>query len=63
MCAVLAARNDPTEELEFAVDLINRRVDGLEVRTGLDICRGNWSHDGTPCFVEVMLHFSPGLHG
>ena len=44
MCAVLAARKDPAEELELAVDLINRVVDGLDgVRFGLHICRGNWS--------------------
>jgi 5-methyltetrahydropteroyltriglutamate--homocysteine methyltransferase len=44
MCAALAARKDPAEELEFAVDLINRVVEGLDgVRTGLHVCRGNWS--------------------
>jgi 5-methyltetrahydropteroyltriglutamate--homocysteine methyltransferase len=48
MCAALAARKDPAEELEFAVELINRTVDGLNqanngTRLGLHICRGNWS--------------------
>jgi 5-methyltetrahydropteroyltriglutamate--homocysteine methyltransferase len=44
MCAALAARNDPTEELEFATSLINRVLEGIEgVRIGLHICRGNWS--------------------
>jgi 5-methyltetrahydropteroyltriglutamate--homocysteine methyltransferase len=44
MCAALASRNDPAEELAFAVSLINRVVEGLEgVRTGLHVCRGNWS--------------------
>jgi 5-methyltetrahydropteroyltriglutamate--homocysteine methyltransferase len=44
MCAALAARNDPAEELEFAVDLINRVVTGLDgLRIGLHVCRGNWS--------------------
>src|SRR5262249_12949235 len=44
MCAALAARKDPAEELEFAVGLINRVVEGLNgVRTGLHVCRGNWS--------------------
>ncbi|MBA3970507.1 MAG: vitamin-B12 independent methionine synthase, partial [Gemmatimonadetes bacterium] len=48
MCAALAARNDPAEELEFAVDLINRVMDGADqenngTRLGLHICRGNWS--------------------
>ncbi|MCW3098981.1 MAG: metE 1 [Chthonomonadaceae bacterium] len=46
MCAALAGRKDPTEELEFAVSLINRVVEGLEgVRTGLHVCRGNWSRN------------------
>jgi 5-methyltetrahydropteroyltriglutamate--homocysteine methyltransferase len=44
MCAALAARKDPAEELEFAVDLINRVVTDLDgLRIGLHVCRGNWS--------------------
>jgi 5-methyltetrahydropteroyltriglutamate--homocysteine methyltransferase len=48
MCAALAARNNPAEELEFAVELINHVMDGLDqennsTRLGLHICRGNWS--------------------
>jgi 5-methyltetrahydropteroyltriglutamate--homocysteine methyltransferase len=44
MCAALAATQDPTEELNFAVSLINRVVANLEgIRTGMHICRGNWS--------------------
>jgi 5-methyltetrahydropteroyltriglutamate--homocysteine methyltransferase len=46
MCAALAAHNDPTAELEFAVSLINQVLEGVVgVRTGLHICRGNWSPD------------------
>jgi 5-methyltetrahydropteroyltriglutamate--homocysteine methyltransferase len=46
MCAALAARKDPAEELEFAVELVNRVVKGLDgVRTGIHICRGNWSQN------------------
>ncbi|MGF1473469.1 MAG: vitamin-B12 independent methionine synthase [Rubrobacteraceae bacterium] len=46
MCAALATRKDPTEELEFAVSLINRVLENIQgVRTGLHICRGNWSQD------------------
>jgi 5-methyltetrahydropteroyltriglutamate--homocysteine methyltransferase len=46
MCAALAARHDPAEELEFAVGLINRVVAGVTgVRIGVHICRGNWSRD------------------
>jgi 5-methyltetrahydropteroyltriglutamate--homocysteine methyltransferase len=46
MCAALAARQDPAEELELAVSLINRVVEGVGgVRIGLHVCRGNWSTD------------------
>jgi 5-methyltetrahydropteroyltriglutamate--homocysteine methyltransferase len=46
MCAALAARNDPAEELELAVSLINQVVEGLEeLRIGVHVCRGNWSRD------------------
>jgi 5-methyltetrahydropteroyltriglutamate--homocysteine methyltransferase len=46
MCAALAAKKDPTEELELAVSLINRVVEGFEgARIGLHVCRGNWSTD------------------
>jgi 5-methyltetrahydropteroyltriglutamate--homocysteine methyltransferase len=44
MCAALSARKDPAEELEFAVDLVNRVVRGVDgLRIGLHVCRGNWS--------------------
>ncbi len=44
MCASLAARKDPHEELEFALSLFNQVVEGVHgVRIGLHICRGNWS--------------------
>ena len=54
MCAALAARKDPAQELEFAVSLINRVVESItSMRTpnderpivGLHVCRGNWSQD------------------
>jgi 5-methyltetrahydropteroyltriglutamate--homocysteine methyltransferase len=48
MCAALAARKDPAEELAFAVSLINEVVAGFDdVRLGLHVCRGNWSRDET----------------
>ena len=55
MCAALAARKDPAEELAFAVSLINRVIEGsASSRTadtgpilGLHVCRGNWSQDET----------------
>ena len=48
MCAALAARKDPAEELAFAASLINRVVAGFTgVRIGVHVCRGNWSRDET----------------
>lgn len=44
MCAALSSRRDPTEELEFAVRLMNETVDGFQgVKLGVHVCRGNWS--------------------
>jgi 5-methyltetrahydropteroyltriglutamate--homocysteine methyltransferase len=48
MCAALAERGDPAEELELATHLVNEVVAGAELgetRIGLHICRGNWSRD------------------
>ena len=46
MCAALASRRDPAEELTFAMDLLSRVVESAgDVRTGLHVCRGNWSRD------------------
>jgi 5-methyltetrahydropteroyltriglutamate--homocysteine methyltransferase len=40
----LATRRDAGSELEFATEMINRVVDGIDgVKTGVHICRGNWS--------------------
>jgi 5-methyltetrahydropteroyltriglutamate--homocysteine methyltransferase len=47
MCAALAAQASPESELDLAVDLINRVVDGIAGTggpiTALHVCRGNWS--------------------
>jgi len=48
MCAALASRNDPAEELEWAVQMINQVTDSVSEhprrpRLGLHVCRGNWS--------------------
>ena len=44
MCAALSEKSDPEAELNFAVDLLNRVVTGVEgIKTGLHVCRGNWS--------------------
>lgn len=47
MCAALAAAAEPEDELRFAVELINRVVEGVSGAggpiVGLHVCRGNWS--------------------
>lgn len=46
MCAALAARKDPAEELDFAVHLAQKVLQGFGgVRFGLHVCRGNWSRN------------------
>ena len=51
MCAALSSRKDPTDELEFAVRLMNETVDGIDgVKFGVHVCRGNWSRK-----EEVLL--------
>jgi 5-methyltetrahydropteroyltriglutamate--homocysteine methyltransferase len=62
MCAALAARNDPAEELEFAISLINRVVDGFEsIRTGVHVCRGNWSRDESTLLKGSYRPLAPYL--
>ena len=44
MCAALPNRRDPTDELEFAVRLMNQTTEGITgIKIGVHICRGNWS--------------------
>ena len=46
MCASLAARGDPTEELQWAVKMLRAVLEPAgSTRTGLHVCRGNWSRD------------------
>ncbi len=46
MCAALSEKASPEQELDFAVELINQVVQGIDgIKTGLHVCRGNWSRD------------------
>ncbi len=46
MCAALAASSSPESELERAVSLLNRVVEGIEGPTlCVHVCRGNWSRN------------------
>ena len=58
MCAALSEKSSPEEELNFAVELMNRVVDGIngEMKTALHVCRGNWSQQ-----EEVLLRGSYDL--
>jgi 5-methyltetrahydropteroyltriglutamate--homocysteine methyltransferase len=62
MCAALAARRDPAEELELAVSLLNRVVAGIrDVRIGVHVCRGNWSRDETTLLSGGYQPLAPYL--
>lgn len=58
MCAALSEKSSPEEELNFAVELMNRVVDGIngEMKTALHVCRGNWSQQ-----EDVLLRGSYDL--
>lgn len=46
MCAALAARSSPEDELERAVSLMNRVVEGIAGPIlAVHVCRGNWSRN------------------
>ncbi|MDE0635801.1 MAG: cobalamin-independent methionine synthase II family protein [Candidatus Poribacteria bacterium] len=58
MCAALSEKSSPEEELDFAVQLMNRVVEGIngKIKTGLHVCRGNWSQQ-----EDVLLRGSYDL--
>ncbi|MDJ0269058.1 MAG: cobalamin-independent methionine synthase II family protein [Aigarchaeota archaeon] len=44
MCAAIFFKVDPSQELEFATELVNKVVQGISgVKLGVHVCRGNWS--------------------
>jgi 5-methyltetrahydropteroyltriglutamate--homocysteine methyltransferase len=62
MCASLAARKDPQEELEFAVSLLERILARAgDTRTGLHVCRGNWSRDESTLLSGTYAPLVPWL--
>ncbi len=58
MCAALSEKSSPEEELDFAVQLMNRVVEGIDekMKTALHVCRGNWSQQ-----EDVLLRGSYDL--
>jgi 5-methyltetrahydropteroyltriglutamate--homocysteine methyltransferase len=64
MCGALGAKRDPQAELAFALELLNRVVTGApSERTGLHICRGNWSRDETVALAGNYVPLLPFLRG
>jgi 5-methyltetrahydropteroyltriglutamate--homocysteine methyltransferase len=60
MCAALASRRDPAEELVFALALLSRVVPAAAgVRTGLHVCRGNWSRDESTLLAGAYAPLAP----
>ena len=65
---LLSEKTNPEEELTFAVDLLNCVVEGVTgVKTGLHVCRSNWSQQETvllqgaydqliPYFSRMQVH-------
>lgn len=58
MCAALSEKSSPEEELNFAVELMNRVVEDVNdnLKTALHVCRGNWSQQ-----EDVLLRGSYDL--
>ena len=58
MCAALSEKSSPEEELNFAVELINRVIEGFDenIKTAIHVCRGNWSQQ-----EDVLLRGSYDL--
>lgn len=58
MCAALSEKSSPEEELNFAVQLMNRVIEGIngKMKTALHVCRGNWSQQ-----EDVLLRGSYDL--
>jgi 5-methyltetrahydropteroyltriglutamate--homocysteine methyltransferase len=62
MCAALAARKDPAEELELAVSLIDAVASAAgDVRIGVHVCRGNWSRDESTLLSGGYYPLAPYL--
>jgi len=71
MCAALFTKQNPRDELEFAVQLINEAVRGVSgIKVGVHVCRGNWTRSEeallkgdywplAPFFAEMKVdHFA-----
>ena len=56
MCAALGSRRDPSDEMDFALRLMEETVRDIEgIRLAVHVCRGNWSKK-----EEVLLEGNYG---
>jgi 5-methyltetrahydropteroyltriglutamate--homocysteine methyltransferase len=63
MCGTLSERLPTAEELTFAIELINRVLDGLpRSRMAVHICRGNWTPDQSLALEGDYLPLVPVFH-
>ena len=62
MCAALARTQDPTAELELAVSLLTRVLSAAgDIRTGVHVCRGNWSKNEATLLTGSYHPLAPWL--
>lgn len=58
----MATRRDAGSELAYAADLLNRVIAGVEgVRTGIHVCRGNWSRNEAVLLTGDYARLLPGF--
>jgi 5-methyltetrahydropteroyltriglutamate--homocysteine methyltransferase len=63
MCGALSERLSPHEELAFAVDLINKVIEGVpRERVSMHVCRGNWTPDESVALKGDYLPLVPVFH-
>ncbi|MGM0169787.1 5-methyltetrahydropteroyltriglutamate-homocysteine methyltransferase [Enterococcus sp. AZ135] len=65
MCAALAEKKDPTEELAFAESLIKPIINYMkkkDVLSSVHVCRGNWSTDETTLLQGPYTPLLPLFH-
>ncbi len=58
----MATRSDADTELNYAAELINKVVEGFEnIRTGIHVCRGNWSRNEDTLLTGDYLPLLPAF--
>lgn len=58
----MATRSDADTELNYAAELINKVVEGFDdIRTGIHVCRGNWSRNEETLLTGDYLPLLPAF--